>query len=164
MSALILILIRKPAVHGLRSDAGFLQRTRALCDGASRTKAKLSHSVKSLMTLGVVVFPVPASPFTPMIRLRVVRTSSGLLSEKRTAGPLNILSPYTSVGESGSVSVLGPVSRQSAIGISPLPKSVCPDATLRTRSVSGCRVSCADGVHCNRCASVRSAHEHHPVT
>jgi hypothetical protein len=36
--------------------------------------------------------------------------------------------------------VLGPVSGQSAIGIWLLPKSVCPDAVSRTRSVSGFRL------------------------
>jgi hypothetical protein len=44
--------------------------------------------------------------------------------------------------------VLGPVSGQSAIWIWLLPKSVCPDAMTRTRSVSGCGVRNADGVQC----------------
>lgn len=44
----------------------------------------------------------------------------------------------------------GPVRRQSAVRFSPLPRSGCPDVVARTRSESGCRVSCVACEHCSR--------------
>lgn len=58
------------------------------------------------------------------------------------------------------LSDVAPVSVRFAVRAPPVLKSVSPDASARTRSVSGARASCGVDGHCSRSAMLRSSRRH----